>query len=261
MKKRILFIAVIWLSLTLYGTQTLRAEPTDFQQRPIPMGVSISTTPTYPYIAAGTAGMLVHSWSSSDLKFILSNNHVIGAIGPSLCPNTAQNWQTWVLQPGTLDIGFDPGEDPQYLVGLTAYYVPIQFGSTARNLVDAAIAYTLPDYASKEILGIGAPTPQLAFPIPGMTVIKSGRSTGVTTGTIQSINTTVMVSYGSCGTARFVRQVVVGPSSFSAPGDSGAVVLENETLKPVGLLFAGGSDITVMNNIVFVYLSLGVFPD
>lgn len=35
--------------------------PTSFQPRPIPMGVSISTTPSEPFIFAGTVGMRVRS--------------------------------------------------------------------------------------------------------------------------------------------------------------------------------------------------------
>jgi hypothetical protein len=95
-----------------------------------------------------------------------------------------------------------------------------------------------------------------------MQVIKSGRTTGVTQGTVQSVNTTVKVDYGGgCGIARFVSQVIVTPGSFSAGGDSGSVVLDSNTMKPVGLLFAGSATSTVMNHILFVYLRLGVFVD
>jgi hypothetical protein len=58
-----------------------------------------------------------------------------------------------------------------------------------------------------------------------------------------------------------VKQVIVTPGSFSGPGNSGSVVLEENTMKPVGLLFAGGPTSTIMNHILFVYLSLGVFVD
>lgn len=238
-----------------------RADPTDFQPRPIPMGVSISTSPTPPFITAGTAGLLVHSLADPNSKFILSNNHVIGAVGPTLCPGSAESFETWVIQPATLDLGYDPGQDPDFFVGFTAYMAPIQFGPTGTNLVDAAIATTLPSLASNEILGIGRPTPKLALPRPGMKVIKSGRTTGVTTGVIESVNTTLTVSYGICGRARFVQQVVVASEDFSDSGDSGSIILDNDSLRPVGLLFAGSSNTTVLNNILYVYLLLGVFVD
>jgi hypothetical protein len=257
MKVIVLIVCVQVLMLWQSGWA---GNPTDYQPRPIPMGVSVSTTPTLPFITAGTAGMRVLSLYAPDIKFILSNNHVLGAAGPSLCPDTAP-FGTWVIQPGTLDIGADPGNDPFYFVGLTFMSIPIDFSPTASNLVDAAIALTAPPFADKTILDIGSPNPDLAVAYPGMEVIKSGRTTGVTTGLVQSVNTTVFVTYDGCGTARFVNQVIVTPGSFSAPGDSGSVILESSTLTPVGLLFAGGPTSTVMNHILFVYLSLGIFVD
>src|SRR5438045_2960993 len=59
------------------------------QQRPIPMGVSIGNVAGAPVAYAGTAGMLVHSLANPNLKLILSNNHVLGARGVNLCPNSA----------------------------------------------------------------------------------------------------------------------------------------------------------------------------
>lgn len=258
-KLNIILVSLVVQLLML--TSLVMAGPQDYQSRPIPMGVSISTTPTLPYIAAGTAGMRVKSLSTPDVKFILSNNHVIGAIGPTLCPDTATPG-TWIVQPGTLDIGFDPGNDPDYLVGINIFSVPIDFSPVANNIVDAAIAYTVPALSDNEILDIGLPSPKLGYALPGMAVRKSGRTTGVTSGVVQSINTTVYVNYGDvCGTARFVKQVVVTPGTFSAGGDSGSVVLESATNKPVGLLFAGSATQTIMNQILYVYLSLGVFVD
>jgi hypothetical protein len=234
--------------------------PTSFQPRPIPMGVSISTTPSEPFIFAGTAGMRVRSLFFPQLKFILSNNHVMGAVAPSLCPNTAPPF-TWILQPGTLDIGFDPGQDPTFLVGLLVGAVPIDFSPGAINLVDAAIAFTSPNLASTTILDIGDPTPQLGVASPGMALIKSGRTSGVTTGTVQSVNATVLVSYGpGCGTARFIGQVITS-AGLGESGDSGSVVLDSDTLTPVGLFFAGSPVNGVMNEIFWVYVSLGVFVD
>ncbi|MFA4915450.1 MAG: hypothetical protein WC560_02110 [Syntrophales bacterium] len=94
--------------------------PTDWFPRPIPMGVSVGNTPSLPYTYAGTAGMLVHKTSDPSILYILSNNHVLGSKGPNLCPNTAVLGQTWTLQPGTLDIGNDPGNDLNYKVGVAA---------------------------------------------------------------------------------------------------------------------------------------------
>ena len=234
-----------------------------FCDRPIKMGVSIGNTPSLPFIYTGTAGMLVHPFGNPGLKLILSNNHVLGAVGPDLCPNTADGYpppMTWAIQPGSLDLGFDPGNDPTYLAGAILRFVPIDFSLGAQNRIDAAVAITTTGLASNEILGLGQPNAALAAPTIGMAITKSGRTTGVTTGTVTAINSTVNVNYGSCGTARFVGQVMTS-AGLGDSGDSGSVVLQQGTNTPVGLYFAGSAFSGVMNPILDVYLALGVFVD
>jgi hypothetical protein len=81
------------------------ADPTDRFDRPIPMGVSIGNTPSLPFIYTGAAGMRVFFLFNPAIKFILSNNHVLGARGPTLCPDTApsgpglSNLVSWILEP------------------------------------------------------------------------------------------------------------------------------------------------------------------
>jgi hypothetical protein len=237
------------------------AQHTAFYPRPIPMGVSISTTPTTPYIAAGTAGILVQSVSDPSKIYILSNNHVLGAIGPTLCPNTAPAG-TAVLQPGTLDIGYDPGADPTYQVGEVYQYVKLKLRYLSRNTVDAAIATTDSTKARAWIEGIGYPSTTIGQAAPGEPVTKSGRTTGVTTSTVESINAAVIVNYGSgCGrgVARFINQVIIG-ASFSDAGDSGSAILDSNTLEPVALLFAGSSTNTIGNPFDAVASAFNVVP-
>lgn len=87
-----------------------------------------------------------------------------------------------------------------------------------------------------------------------MSVAKSGRTTGFTTGTISSINTSVNVQYQrNCGSGRkftvgYTNQIVIGPGSFSAGGDSGSLIVTNNSAhNPVGLLYAGSSSATIAN--------------
>jgi hypothetical protein len=199
------------------------------------MGVSISPTPTGPpNTFAGTAGMRVQSKSMPSQKFILSNSHVLSAIGPTDCPNTAHKGITWALQPGTLDIGFDPGNDPHYYVGTVANYVPQT--TTTPNRVDAAIASTTDSLSSSTILGIGQPTPEIGTAYLGEPVTKSGRSTGVTAGVVIGINCQGIAHDNSCGTYKYQGEEAVfgiSPwSRFSQPGDSGSAVLDSDTLTP-----------------------------
>jgi hypothetical protein len=195
---------------------------------------------------------------------ILSNNHVLGAVGPTLCPGTADSYpppMTWSVQPGTLDLGFDPGHDPSYLAGVVYNYIPIDFTPGSTNTVDAALAITTTSLASSSILGLGQPNPALGTATAGMAITKSGRTSGVTASTVIAVNATVDVDYGSsCGVARFVNQVITG-GAIGTSGDSGSVVLAQATNTPVGLYFAGSPTTGVMNPIQSVYLALGVFVD
>jgi hypothetical protein len=87
-------------------------------------------------------------------------------------------------------------------------------------------------------------------------VAKSGRSTGLTCSSILAINMSVSVVYqrgcgtGSTFTVPFSNQIDIASSSgFSAEGDSGSLVVTQDTADPVGLLFAGGSSDTLANPI------------
>lgn len=240
---------------------TIAQDPTDRFPRPTPLGVSISNTPSLPYIYAGTAGMRVRSFADPNKKFILSNNHVLGSVGPTLCPDTAAPG-VWTLQPGTLDIGTDPGNSTFYRTGVFVKAVPLQTGTAAQNLVDAALSYTTTALTGTEILNIGSPTVGYMMPTVGEAVTKSGRTTGVTNGTVSTVNLTVRVNYGEgCNVYTFVKQIEITPGAFSSGGDSGSVILDTATRIPVGLLFAGSSSSTIGNNIIAVYKNLGVYVD
>jgi hypothetical protein len=137
----------------------------------------------------------------------------------------------------------------------------MDFSPTGSNRVDAAVAFTTASLADTTIVDLGDPTQAITTPTPGMAVVKTGRTTDTTQGAIDAVGTTVLVSYGSCGTARFVNQIVITPGGFSDGGDSGSAILETATNIPVGLLFAGSTFQTIANDIRLVYLSAKVFPD
>jgi hypothetical protein len=121
---------------------------------------------------------------------------------------------------------------------------------------------------SGSILDMGVPGPTsiaaappsttLEAPVLGLSVAKTGRTTGLTCSTISSINTTLSVDYDAfCGgpaffTSKFVGQVVVSGSGFSAPGDSGSLIVTTANARPVAMLFAGDGANTVANPITDV---------
>ena len=241
--------------------------------RPAPGGVSIG----HADITAGTLGCLV---VRGDQVYILSNNHVLAN------SNDAEPGDP-ILQPGP----HDGGTMEDQIATLTDF-VPIDFGtgdptcpfatgtaalfnwmagpvgsqhrleafreSADMNLVDAAIARPLSDdLVQKHILEIGEPQGSGEGTL-GLSIRKSGRTTGLTSGEITQIDATAKVSYGLGKTATFTDQLVAG--AMSAGGDSGSAVLDDSD-RVIGLLFAGSESTTIINRIQNVLDALNVSVD
>lgn len=237
--------------------------------RPAPGGVSIG----HRDITAGTLGCLV---KRDGEIFILSNNHVLAN------SNNAQLGDA-VLQPGP----YDGGKYPNDHIADLYDFVPIMFqgspstsaigrsvaavfnglarvlGRNARlmaisvqaseNKVDAAIARPLNVAdVSDEIMGIGK-IQGLGAGTLGLSVKKSGRTTGLTTGQVTQVDVTVKVQYDAGKIALFTDQLMAGP--MSQGGDSGSAVLDNND-RLVGLLFAGSDNSTIINRIENVFSAL-----
>jgi hypothetical protein len=243
--------------------------------RPAPGGVSIG----HYKITAGTLGAVVRDRGSNE-PLILSNNHVL-ANSNDAAPGDA------ILQPGP----YDGGDQANDVIAHLERFVPIEFsqspgicsfarffaglGNTAAgvvgskhrleviqanpqaaNLVDAAVARPVnPADLRNDILEIGTVT-GVATPVLNMAVRKSGRTTGLTTGQINLLDVTVNVSYGANRIARFEGQLVSGP--MSQGGDSGSLVVAGDSLRAVGLLFAGSNQTTIFSPIQAVLDGLQV---
>jgi len=185
----------------------------------------------------GTAGSMVTWQSGSNRKFgILSNWHVF-AHPPNAQPRPIH--QPLDNRPAIAHTV--RGSEPHH---------------TADNLVDACIADALiGEYHSIDgsILSIGHPTPQPQDATQGDQACKSGRTTQLTTGRCVGTGASVRVNYGDF-TALFVDQDVYASDahSFSAPGDSGSLILDPRTNAPMSLLFAGDSTYTIGNPIRYV---------
>jgi hypothetical protein len=190
------------------------------------------------FCCSGTLGALLTAANGN--QYILSNNHVL-ARGDQAAAGED------ISQPGLIDNNCNIAT----VVADFTTAVPLN------QNVDAAIAQLRLGQmdSTGEIEDIGLPSSVTATPAVGMSVIKSGRTTGFTTGTISSINTSVSVAYPkSCGSTggkafTFTNQVVIGSSTFSAGGDSGSLILTNNGHNPVALLFAGSSSATIGNPI------------
>jgi len=115
------------------------------------------------------------------------------------------------------------------------------------NRVDAALARPInPRLFRESILGIGRPN-GIKLAQMGMKVRKYGRTTGLLSGTVTLLNATVDVTYKQNYKARFGGQVIATP--MSQGGDSGALVMEEDSLNAVGLLFAGSRRATIFTPI------------
>lgn len=179
--------------------------------------------------------------------YLLSNNHV-------LADSNAARIGDPILQPGPADGGTAEND----VIGHLSRFVPIHFGAGGQfpsNYVDAAIAEVPFHSLNREIFYIGYPGKQLAYPGPGEVLQKTGRTTNFTTGSVMVLNATVNVNYWGGRVARFLKQIVTTP--LSAGGDSGSLVLNLQD-QPVGLLFAGSAQATVLNPIAYVQRLLQV---
>jgi hypothetical protein len=241
------------------------------RHRPFPGGVSIG----HNKVSAGTLGCLVKKGGQI---FILSNNHVI-ANSNNASPGDL------IIQPGIHDGGtveedviaglyeFIPvifeneGEKHKVSKGLKWFNNLISrlpVGNTNRylqktqpvyNLVDCAIAGpVLMGDCLNEILKIGM-IKGITEGNLGMKIRKSGRTTGLTSGSIEQLDVTVKVNFGGGRTAFFTDQYIAG--AMSEGGDSGSVIVDREN-QAVGLLFAGSANSTIINRIENVFSLLDI---
>lgn len=239
------------------------------QARPIDLGTSGSNIEdiSKAFCCSGTLGSLVQDGGGN--QYILSNNHVLGLTNQASAGDP-------VLQPGLIDQSPVCAQDAGDTVAQFTAFVPLLFkskGNSPDNFVDAAIAQVLPGAVAADgaIIDIGPVSSATIAAAPGMVVQKSGRTSGLTFGTVQDVNVTVNIKYSdSCGgggklSARFRNQIRITPGSFSAGGDSGSLVAEGATVNPAdglpratGLLFAGSDSSTLANPIDPALALLGV---
>lgn len=200
-------------------------------------------------VGAGTLGCIVRrANSTSGERFALSNNHVIA--------NLSGQHDSAVLMPSRDDGGIAPDNR---IAGLHQS-VDINLDGSTNNRVDAGIALLdSPDSVSTRIREIGSFHPEPLEAEQYQDVMKYGRSTDYTEGIIDDVAADIFVPFGT-RVAKFNNQIsVFGPvERFGQPGDSGSLVLEMQTRRPVGLMFAGVGTTSFLNPIDWVLAELGV---
>ncbi|TEU17683.1 MAG: hypothetical protein E3I25_02635 [Dehalococcoidia bacterium] len=219
--------------------------------RPLIGGISVSALAGEQYIYAGTLGMVTY-----DNK-ILSNAHVI-AMDPD--DSAFLELGTAIIQPGTLDGGTSANQ-----VGALESYIPIVFYNNSNrpnptyNYADAAIAALDPEVEGLSGWQFGETG---NYQVSGTTTVaeedtvrKSGRTTGVTEGTVYSTNAAGWVQYDTNMWAYFYDQIAI-PQPFEASGDSGSVVDKDGSF--VGLVFAGNDEISIVCKASYIIDGLGI---
>lgn len=195
---------------------------------PLVGGVSIGPCRSFGgFFFTGTLGAMAFDLATGQ-PALLSNFHV-------MVPDGNIRIGDAMSQPSIPDGGFCPSTSAG---SLTA--------AVLNESIDGAVALQTARQTGASIVGIDALI-GTGTPAKGMRVRKSGRTTGVTVGLIDSTDTTVVIDYGPPRGKVTLRNVVnvqndMGHSRrFSAKGDSGSVVV-NENGWIVGLLFAGTED-------------------
>lgn len=242
------------VAVNIVVTGVIDAQPHRFRLRPAPGGVSVG----HFRITAGTIGCLAVGRSAprNGRLMILSNNHV-------LANSNGGVFNDCIVQPGPID----GGRCPQDQVAVLERFVPINF-SGGVNFVDCATGWAWPDRVRPELVYLSGGVPAyfrisnaLVVPVLGMQVGKSGRTTQLTQGRITGLGATINVNYGSGRIALFQDQIAITGLSgaFSAGGDSGSSIWTwNQQRNPVGLLFAGGNNITFANQMRRVVVALDI---
>ena len=237
------------------------ALPQRARHRPIVGGLSIAPLDA-KYV--GTLGCFVRRREGDHEELLaLSNNHVLADVDrlPAGTP---------IVQPGYETAPTQADDAFAVLTTWTPIRFPISRSVPAFNRFDAALA-AVADPAqvlTGKMFGLATYDPSRVVPsVPGMHVMKMGRTTGLTRGTVTDNNLgNVQVNYGTPqaplmavfnGTFEVVGD---GRRPFSRPGDSGSVILEEGTGHPVGLLFAGDGVYTTACEMVPLCEQLRVWP-
>jgi hypothetical protein len=206
--------------------------------RPAMGGLSIG----HYAITAGTFACLVKDAGET---FILSNNHVLANENRGVEGDP-------ILQPGH----FDGGKPDRDVIGRLDMFVAVD--PAGPNLVDSALAAPFDQRdVTPEILNIGRLRGTQEASLDEK-VMKSGRTTRLTNGTVVDASATLRVGYQT-GSYLFTDQMIIKGErgAFSAGGDSGSTIASYDG-HAVGLLFAGSPFFTIANKMINVEKALDV---
>jgi hypothetical protein len=233
---------------------------------------AICLTPAPGFCFGGTLGSLV---TGGGKIYILSNNHVLGlsdggAIGQAVT-------QPGVIETNCSTTGTITVANVSNIINLQAEPIPaFPVDVTTAQIISGQVD------ANDNILELGTlstvngvQVPQPARPAGGTgsttaigkLLAKSGRTTGLTCATVESVDLTMQsVGYSEgCATTTsfsviYNDEIEVGNMSngqnFIGDGDSGSLAVDAATAEPVALMFAGNEDSAIGNPVADVLNAL-----
>jgi hypothetical protein len=266
--------AVSQADSTASGNSTLTVVPDNANAQAAPVELGTSGGNAHDFVnntakntvtcCGGTLGSLV---TRGGVQYILSDNHILARSDAAAVGDA-------IVQPGLIDTPTCTTAGTTTVANLSQFS---NLQAAPSSNVDAAIAHVVAgkvDPAGK-IIYLGATTDSSGVPVAdapqggaglpassvavGRAVAKSGRSTGLTCSTVEATNISTSVDYtvncdgtGTKFTTNYTNQIGVIGGDFSGEGDSGSLIVTQDTATPVALLYAGSSTDTVGNPVADV---------
>jgi hypothetical protein len=255
------------------STVTIVPDNANTQSVPVELGTTggnahdfvNNTTKNTITCCGGTLGSLV---SRGGLQYILSDNHILARSDGATVGDP-------IIQPGLIDTPTCTTAGTITVANLSQFS---NLQASPSPNIDAAIAQVITGKVDTtgKIIYLGASVdPATGVPVPGApqagtgipassvavgrAVAKSGRSTGLTCSTIEATNISTSVDYtvncdgtGTKFTVNYSNQIGVIGGDFSGEGDSGSLIVTQDTATPLALLYAGSDTDTVGNPVADV---------
>lgn len=236
-----------------YNLLGFRSSPSEHQQkiRPIKAGVSeihnestAATGGQFPAVVTDTEKAVWHESVDRGDIVRTSNNHVYNLVGDADLGDK-------IIQPSPID-----GGDLEDTVGELVGYVPIEDGVTvdiaARSINDEDSKNDVMNYESFDGRIFTGDYEDLR----GRTLVKSGRTTGVTEGNIVMTNASIDVNMGDGETTTFRDMMIT--DNMGAGGDSGSPAFLKDSQEFCCVLFAGSPAATIYCKVENVEEEFGI---
>jgi hypothetical protein len=266
--------AVSQADTTASGTSTVTIVPDNANAQAVPVELGSSGGNAHDFInntskntitcCGGTLGSLV---TRGGVQYILSANHILARSDGATVGDA-------IIQPGLIDTATCTTAGTTTVANLSQFS---NLQATPNPNIDAAIAQVIAGKVDPagNIIYLGPTTDANGVPVPGTpqggtgipassvavgrAVAKSGRSTGLTCSTVEATNILTSVSYtvncdgtGTKFTVQYSNQIGVIGGDFSGEGDSGSLIVTQDTASPLALLYAGSDTDTVGNPVADV---------